>query len=54
MSEEQRKQAERICAAVDGLDASEKETVLAYIHGLAVGAQLAAVEKRNGAAVPKE
>lgn len=54
MSEEQKKQAERICAAVDGLDASKKETVLAYMQGMSAGAQLAATAKQNGEAAPKE
>lgn len=46
MSEEQKKQVERICVSVDKLDAAKKETVLAYMQGMAAGAKLAAIEKQ--------
>lgn len=46
MSEEQKKQAERICVSVDKLDAAKKEAVLAYMQGMAAGAKLAAIEKQ--------
>lgn len=41
MSEEQRKQAERICKAADQLERVQQQTALAYMEGMATGAALA-------------
>lgn len=54
MSEEQKKQAERICVSVDKLDVAKKETVLAYMQGMTAGARLAAIENSTDAETQSE